>query len=173
MTNRSVSTTVLSSFLLTRPCPHNRDLGYPSWALENWGALLFLSLILPDNSCLGDPFIFVARDERRTFLFSPQGQGVERGKDRKHRGFQKIHTPWHGPEDTERVILEQQGRHREGEWAASQGQTLEQTHPASCSVTAHQAGVWLAVPGSVHLAAVACHGRGNFSNSPRRVCAKL
>lgn len=45
--------------------------------------------------------------------------------------------PWHGPEDMGGETLEQQGRHREGKQAGSQGQAWEPTHPASCSVTAH------------------------------------
>lgn len=35
------------------------------------------------------------------------------------------------------MILEQQGRHGEEAWAGSQRQASGQTHPASCSVTAH------------------------------------
>lgn len=76
LTNRSVSTPVLSCLLL-RALAHTAVISSTHPGPQRIEVLYYpISLILPDNSCLGDPFILVARGERRTFLFSLQGQGV-------------------------------------------------------------------------------------------------
>lgn len=75
---------------------------------------------------------------------------------------------WHGPEDLWGAIPEQQGR-QGGAVGRKAGPSLSTDSPCllhwHCSL---QAGVWLALSGSVHWAAVAHHGGGNCYNSPRK-----
>lgn len=109
---------------------------------------------------LGTPFIPLARAERRTFQISPEGQGVERAEDRRHRrGFQKSHTLWPGPKDKGGAAGKTQG---EGSRQAARDRPWKGLTHLSLHHCPLQAGVRLDLSGRVHRAAVACLAEGNI-----------
>lgn len=101
--------------------------------------------ILLGGTSLWNPFIPLARAEKRTFQMSPEGQGVERADD----GVMLKRLP-----EEPHPLARTQGHRRSGREDAGRGGGWQPgTSPwlSLCPCAA-----WLDLSGSVHRAAVAC-----------------